>query len=116
MLRPVATQAGSVERCRTPLVAPALSDGQAQALASVLKAIADPVRVKILHRLISAAPEGVCVCHLTEPLRLTQPSVSYHLGILRRAGLVERRQEGTFAYYSVRPGSLERLATLISPE
>ena len=105
-----------VRRCETPLVAPALSDAQARALAEALKAVADPMRVKILHRLTSAAPHGVCVCDLTEPLGLAQPSVSYHLRILLRAGLVDRRQERNFAYYSVRAGALDHLAMLIAPE
>jgi ArsR family transcriptional regulator len=104
-----------VGRCETPLVAPALSDGQARALAEALKAVADPMRVKILHRLASAAPHGVCVCDLTEPLGLAQPSVSYHLRILLRAGLVDRRQERNFAYYSMRAGALDHLAMLIAP-
>jgi len=102
-----------VGRCATPLVAPVLSDAQATALAEALKAVAEPMRIKILHRLASAAPHGVCVCDLTAPLGLAQPSVSYHLRILRRAGLVDRRQERTFAYYSVRPGALDHLATLL---
>ena len=55
-----------VRVCDTPLVAPALSDAQARALAAALKAVADPMRVKILHRLVSAAPAGVCVCDLTD--------------------------------------------------
>ncbi len=103
-------------RCDTPLAAPVLSDAQAQALASILKAVADPVRVTILHRLASAAPSGVCVCDLTAPLGLAQPSVSYHLRILRNAGLVDRRQDRNFAYYSVRPGALNQLAMLIAPD
>jgi ArsR family transcriptional regulator, arsenate/arsenite/antimonite-responsive transcriptional repressor len=103
-------------RCDTPLVAPVLSDGQAHALARTLKAVADPVRVKILHRLVSAAPAGVCVCDLTAPLGLAQPSVSYHLRILRNGGLVNRRQDRNFAYYSVRPGALNQLAMLIAPD
>jgi ArsR family transcriptional regulator, arsenate/arsenite/antimonite-responsive transcriptional repressor len=103
-------------RCDTPLVAPVLSDAQAQTLASTLKAVAEPMRVKILHRLVSAAPSGVCVCDLTVPLGLAQPSVSYHLRILRNAGLVDRRQDRTFAYYSVRPGALNQLAMLIAAD
>ena len=101
--------------CDTPLVAPAMSDAEAEALAHALKAVADPTRVKLLHRLISAAPDGVCVCDLTAPLGITQPSVSYHLRILRQAGLVERRQERNFAYFSVRGEALRRLATLLDP-
>ncbi len=99
--------------CRTPLTAPALGDAEAAALAAVLKALADPNRIKILHRLASAAPDGVCVCDLTEPLGIAQPSVSHHLGVLRRAGLVERRREASFAYYSPVPGALDRLASLL---
>ena len=99
----------------TPLVAPVMSDAEADRLAAVLKAVAEPMRVKILHRLVSAAPEGVCVCDLTEPIGLTQPSISYHLRILRVAGLVERRQQGNFAYYSLRSGALDHLAMLIAP-
>jgi ArsR family transcriptional regulator len=101
--------------CDTPLVAPAMDDGEAEALARTLKAVADPMRVKILHRLSSAAPDGVCVCDLTEPLGITQPSVSYHLRILRQAGLVERRQTGAFAYFSVREPALRQLARLLDP-
>lgn len=104
-----------VGRCETPLVAPVLSDAQAEALAEALKAVAEPMRVKILHRLASAAPHGVCVCDLTSPLGLAQPTVSYHLRVLRKAGLVDRRQEQNFAYYSVRPGALDHLAMLLAP-
>lgn len=115
MLRRMNEPDDLVGRCQTPLVAPVLSDAQAGALADALKAVADPMRVKILHRLASAAPNGVCVCDLTEPLGLAQPSVSYHLRILRNAGLVDRRQERNFAYYSMRPGALDHLAMLITP-
>ena len=101
--------------CTTPLVAPAMPDDAATALAGALKAIADPNRVKILHRLVSAAPDGVCVCDLTAPLGIEQPSVSYHLRILRQAGLVERRRDARFAYYSVRADALARLADLLAP-
>ena len=73
-----------IEQCNTPIVAPALSDEAAENLARVLKAVADPMRIKILHRLASAAPENVCVCDLTEPLGLTQPTVSHHLRVLMR--------------------------------
>ena len=80
---------------------------------AVLKAVAEPMRVKILHRLASAAPEAVCVCDLTAPLGLTQPTVSYHLRVLRQAGLVDRDRRASFAYYSLRPGALEHLGMLL---
>jgi ArsR family transcriptional regulator len=102
------------EHCRTPLMAPALSDDEAAAIAQSLKAVAEPMRIKILHRLASAAPEGVCVCDLVEPLGLTQPTVSHHLKVLLDAGLVDRRQQGTFSYYALRDGELDRLAALLA--
>lgn len=102
--------------CTTPLVAPAMPDAEAVALARALKAVADPNRVKLLHRLVSAAPDGVCVCDLTAPLGIEQPSVSYHLRVLRQAGLVERRRGGGYAYYSVRADALRRLAGLLAPQ
>ncbi len=99
--------------CRTPLTAPALDDAEAAALAGTLKALAEPNRLKILHRLASATPDGVCVCDLTDPLGIAQPSVSHHLGVLRRAGLVQRRREASFAYYTLVPGALDRVAALL---
>ena len=101
--------------CETPIVADSLGDAEAEALARALKAVAEPQRVKILHRLASAAPDGVCVCDLTAPLGISQPSVSHHLRVLLEAGLVSRRREGSFAYYALRPEALERLALLLAP-
>jgi ArsR family transcriptional regulator len=112
---PAVANLNLIEQCETPLVGPVLSDAEADVLASLLKAVAEPMRVKILHRLASAAPDAVCVCDLIAPLGLTQPTVSYHLRILREAGLVDRRQQRNFAYYSVRPGALAHLAMLLGP-
>lgn len=103
-----------IDQCTTPLVAPVLDDDAAESLAKLLRAIAEPMRIKILHRLVSAAPEGVCVCDLTDPLGLSQPSVSHHLRVLWQAGLVDRRQERNFVYYSVRQSALDHLAMLIA--
>jgi len=114
MFAAMTTELNLVEQCTTPLVAPVLADEQAESLARLLKAIAEPMRIKILHRLTSAAPEGVCVCDLTAPLGLSQPSVSHHLRVLWTAGLVDRRQDRNFVYYSVRQSALDHLATLIS--
>jgi ArsR family transcriptional regulator len=99
--------------CRTPLTAVALDDEQAEALAGVFAALADPGRVKILHRLSSVAPAGVCVCDLVEPLGFTQSAVSYHLKILREAGLISRDRRGQFNYYALRAEALGRVAALV---
>ena len=74
-----------------------------------LKAIADPARLRLLS-LIQAQPgHEACVCHLTEPLGLSQPTVSHHLKVLLQAGLVEREQRGSWAYFRVREEPLAAL-------
>jgi ArsR family transcriptional regulator len=99
--------------CTTPLTAPVLDDETAEALAGVFGALADPARIKVLHRLASASPEGVCVCDLLEPLGLTQSAVSYHLRVLLQSALVRRERRGQFNYYSLRADALGRLAMLV---
>jgi ArsR family transcriptional regulator len=92
-----------------------LDDERAEAIADGLRALSDPTRVKLVHRIASAGDDGVCVCDLTEPLGISQPSVSYHLRILRDAGLVDRRRKATFAFYSIRSTELEYLAEFLVP-
>lgn len=67
-------------------------------LAAVARALADPMRLAILH-LIASHQEPLCVCHLTDRLPVSQPTVSHHLRILRQAGLVTAERRGTWAYY-----------------
>jgi ArsR family transcriptional regulator len=98
--------------CCTPLATPSLSDDQAQATAQVFKALADPHRVRIVN-LLATSPDPVCVCEFTEPLGLSQPTVSHHLKKLVQAGLLEREQRGTWAYYSLRRDALGRLAATL---
>ena len=95
--------------CCAPLGAPSLSDDQAQATARLFKALADPARVKIVN-LLATSPEPVCVCEFTEPLGLSQPTVSHHLKKLVQAGLLDREQRGTWAYYSLNRDALGRVA------
>ena len=75
--------------------------------------LADPARLRLLS-LIQAQPDGeACVCHLTEPLGLSQPTVSHHLKVLLTAGLVEREQRGSWAYYRVVPEALGTLREIL---
>jgi ArsR family transcriptional regulator len=99
--------------CRTTAVEPPLPDDRAEGIAAAFKALSDPTRVKLMHRIASAGDDGVCVCDLTAPLGISQPSVSYHLRVLRDAGLVDRRQEGTFAFYTPRADALASLGPLL---
>ena len=98
--------------CCAPLGTPSLSDDQAHATARVFKALADPARVKIVN-LLATSPDPVCVCEFTEPLGLRQPTVSHHLKKLMEAGLLDREQRGTWAYYSLRPDALGGLAAAL---
>jgi ArsR family transcriptional regulator, arsenate/arsenite/antimonite-responsive transcriptional repressor len=97
--------------CCAPLGAPRLSDDQAEATARLFKALADPHRVRIVN-LLATSPDPVCVCELTGPLGLSQPTVSHHLKKLVQAGLLEREQRGTWAWYSLNRAALGRLAAV----
>ena len=110
-----------VVACCSPVAArvPAqvLDDQQAAQLASVLKAVADPTRLRLLS-MISAAAVGesgeICVCDLTEPLGLSQPTVSHHLKLLLEVGLVQREKRGVWAYFRPVPGALDALAEVLT--
>jgi ArsR family transcriptional regulator len=109
----VRTIASIVSSC-PPLLQAALGVEDAERLAAALKAIADPARLRLLS-LIQAQPEHeACVCHLTEPLGLSQPTVSHHLKVLLQAGLVEREQRGSWAYFRVREEPLAALRELLA--
>lgn len=97
-----------------PLLQAPIESADAERLAGALKAIADPARLRLLS-LIQAQPDHeACVCHLTEPLGLSQPTVSHHLKVLLQAGLVERDQRGSWAYFRVREEPLAALRTLLA--
>ena len=100
--------------CCTPLTGAPLSAEAAAVLARTLKAVADPARLRLLS--LIAAHEGAeaCVCDLTEPLGLSQPTVSHHLKVLTEAGLLTRQKRGTWAYFTVVPAALNALAAVLT--
>jgi ArsR family transcriptional regulator, arsenate/arsenite/antimonite-responsive transcriptional repressor len=100
-------------QCCAPLAEPALTDDEAGELERVFKALADRHRVKILNRLLAAGGEAVCVCDFEDLLGLKQPTVSYHLKQLLNAGIVTREKRGSFAYFALAPGALERVRGLL---
>lgn len=101
--------------CCTPLAGPSLSDGEAEELERLFRALGDRHRVKILNMLMRAGGEPACVCEFVPALGLAQPTVSYHLKQLSDAGLLERERRGTFSYYRLVPGAIERLTALVAP-
>ena len=100
-------------QCCAPLGGSRLSDEDALDLERVFKALADRHRLKIVNRLLSAGGEAVCVCDMEALLGLKQPTISYHLKQLRDAGIVEREQRGSFAFFSIAEGALERVSALL---
>ena len=103
-----------VTACCAPVTAAPLGEDDAVRLAGVLKVVADPTRLRLLS-LIASSPEGeVCVCDLTAPLGLSQPTISHHLKVMAGAGLVEREKRGVWAYYRIVPDALGNLAALFA--
>ena len=95
--------------CPDGLLAAPLGWTDASRLADTLGALADPARLRILS-MIADAPEGeICGCELTEPMGLSQPTISHHLKVLHEAGLLERERRGRWAYYRLRSEALGRL-------
>jgi ArsR family transcriptional regulator, arsenate/arsenite/antimonite-responsive transcriptional repressor len=108
-MKAIATVAASCP----PLLARPLDAGEAAQLAGALKVLAEPARLRLLSLIQSQPGNEACVCHLTEPLGLSQPTVSHHLKVLLEAGLVEREQRGSWAYYRVLPGPLAALREVL---
>lgn len=104
-----------VEICCAPLMAGALSEEEATELAATLKALADPVRLRLLS-IIAASSEGeACACDLSEPTGRSQPTISHHLSALVKAGLLEREQRGRWAWFRVRPDRLVLVRDALDP-
>jgi len=102
-----------VTECCAPLTREAISAENADKLARTLKAIADPARLRLISMVAAHDDSEACVCDLTEPLGLGQPTVSHHLKILVDAGIFSRDKRGTWAYYKLVPGSLDSIANLL---
>jgi len=101
------------DECCTPLLRQPITASQATNLARLLKALADPTRLRLVSMV--AAHEGgeACVCELTEPLGLTQPTISHHLKILVDAGVFTRDKRGVWAYYALVPSALDALSAVL---
>lgn len=102
--------------CCPPRTVPVLAVERAEELAGLLKAVADPTRLRLLS-LVAGTDDGeACICDLTVPVGLSQPTVSHHMKILVEAGLLAREQRGKWAYYRTVPGAVQQLAdALVQP-
>jgi ArsR family transcriptional regulator, arsenate/arsenite/antimonite-responsive transcriptional repressor len=99
--------------CCEPLAVSTLSPTDAVELERLFKALADRHRLRILNALLQA-DEPVCVCEIQPLLEIAQPTVSHHLKQLVEAGILDREKRGTYAYYGLRPGVLERVGDLLA--
>ena len=97
------------EPCCEPVVYPEVERQEAERMAVVAKALADPIRLQLVDVLRRHAGE-VCVCELTPLFDVAQPTVSHHLKVLRRAGIVDSVRRGLWAYYFVRSEALEEFS------
>lgn len=91
-----------------------LSREQAEANATLLKAVADPVRLRLLSMIRDSDGGEACVCDLTPAVGLAQPTVSHHLKVLTEAGLIEREKRGTWAWFRVVPSRLEDVRSIFA--
>jgi len=98
--------------CCTPLSGTAMSVEQAEQVAPLLKALADPVRLRLVSLIASSASGEACVCDLNDAFDLTQATISHHLKVLHSAGLLDREKRGVWVYYAVRPAALSAVASL----
>jgi ArsR family transcriptional regulator, arsenate/arsenite/antimonite-responsive transcriptional repressor len=99
--------------CCAPLTAQPLSMEQAEQVAPLLKALADPVRLRLMSLVASREGGEACICDLNDAFDLSQPTISHHMKVLHEAGLVDRDKRGVWVYYRVRPQALAGLAALI---
>ena len=99
--------------CCSPLSREPLSQPQAERIAPLLKALADPVRLRLMSMVASHEGGEACVCDLTDSFELSQPTISHHLKVLHEAGLLDRDKRGVWVYYQARPEALAGLAALI---
>lgn len=107
-LTPVETVA-----CCSPVTREPLSADAAVRISPLLKALADPVRLRLLSLVASHEDGETCVCDLQEAFDLSQPTISHHLKVLHQSGLLDRSKRGVWVYYRVRPSALADLATLL---
>ena len=102
--------------CCVPLAGEPISAEQAAGVVPLLKAIADPARLRLLSLVLSHEGGEACVCDLLPHFDLSQPTISHHLKVLHDAGLIDREKRGTWVYYIARPEAMAALAGLFTTD
>ncbi|MCC2030282.1 helix-turn-helix transcriptional regulator [Microbacterium sp. YMB-B2] len=96
--------------CCVPRITSALTAEEADRVARVFKALGDPTRVRLLSLIAAGAGGEACICDLTEPVGLSQGTVSHHMKLLADAGLVTREQRGKWAYFALNVDAMDAAA------
>ncbi|BBZ64352.1 transcriptional regulator [Mycolicibacterium monacense] len=105
----------SADRCDVaPLLREPLTPDAAAQMASTLKALADPVRLRLFSAIASRAGGEACVCDVSDGIDVKQPTISHHLKVLRDAGLLTSQRRASWVYYAVAPEALRSLAMLFA--
>jgi ArsR family transcriptional regulator len=99
--------------CCPPLTREPMPPEQAEQVAEVFKALADPVRLRLLSLVLSHQGGEACVCDLNEAFDLSQPTISHHLKVLHACGLLTREKRGVWVYYQARPDAMAAIASLV---
>ena len=99
--------------CCSPLSREPLSQRQAEQVAPLLKALADPARLRLMSLVASHDGGEACVCDLSDAFDLSQPTISHHLKVLHEVGLLDREKRGVWVYYRARTEALANLGALI---
>lgn len=92
-----------------------MGEEQAQQVAPLLKALADPVRLRLMSLVLSREGGEACVCDLNDAFELSQPTISHHLKVLHEAGLLDRERRGVWVYYIAKPQALDAVRNLFAP-
>ncbi|RJL35591.1 ArsR/SmtB family transcription factor [Bailinhaonella thermotolerans] len=102
-------------QCCAPIAAEPIGEAEAAELAALFKAVADPVRLRLLSMIGAHEGGEACVCDLTGAFDLTAPTISHHLKILRTAGLIDGERRGTWVYYRLIPERVAKIGRLFTP-
>jgi ArsR family transcriptional regulator len=100
--------------CCAPLAREPMTTDQAEQVSGLLKAIADPVRLRLMSMVLSHEGGEACVCDLTPAFDLSQPTISHHLKVLHEAGLLDREKRGIWVYYKARPDAMTAMTSLFA--
>jgi ArsR family transcriptional regulator, arsenate/arsenite/antimonite-responsive transcriptional repressor len=100
--------------CCTPLAREPMTGAQAAQVVPLLKALADPVRLRLMSMVLSHERAEACVCDLLPAFDLSQPTISHHLKVLHESGLLNREKRGVWVYYQARPEAMQAMATLFT--